>query len=39
MTDIQHLQPDFFSFRPSGPRVAQSARDAGAWYLGAQDNR
>jgi len=37
MTDIQHLQPDYFSFMPSGPRVAQSAPDAGARYLGAQD--
>jgi broad specificity phosphatase PhoE len=34
MTDIQHLQPEFFSFMPSGPRVAASAPDAGAEYLG-----
>ena len=39
MTDIQHLQPDYFSFMPTGPRVAQSARDAGAEYLGKQDAR
>ena len=39
MTDIQHLQPDYFSFMPSGPRVAQSAPDAGAEYLGGKDNR
>jgi broad specificity phosphatase PhoE len=37
MTDIQHLQPEFFSFMPSGPRVAQSARDAGAEYLGGEN--
>jgi hypothetical protein len=37
MTDIQHLQPEFFSFMPSGPRVALSARDAGAQYLGGDD--
>jgi broad specificity phosphatase PhoE len=39
MTDIQHLQPDFFSFMPSGTRVAASAPDAGAEYLGGQDTR
>jgi broad specificity phosphatase PhoE len=39
MTDIQHLQPEFFSFMPSGPRVAASARDAGAEYLGGEDIR
>jgi broad specificity phosphatase PhoE len=39
MTDIQHLQPDYFSFMPSGPRVAQSAPDAGAEYLGGEDDR
>jgi hypothetical protein len=39
MTDIQHLQPEFFSFMPSGPRVATSAPDAGAEYLGRKDNR
>ena len=37
MTDIQHLQPDYFSFMPSGPRVATSAPDAGAQYLGRED--
>jgi broad specificity phosphatase PhoE len=37
MTDIQHLQPDYFSFMPSGPRVATSAPDAGAEYLGGED--
>jgi broad specificity phosphatase PhoE len=37
MTDIQHLQPEFFSFMPSGPRVAASAPDAGAEYLGGED--
>jgi broad specificity phosphatase PhoE len=39
MTDIQHLQPEYFSFMPSGPRVAQSAPDAGASYLGGEDAR
>ena len=39
MTDIQHLQPEFFSFMPSGPRVATSAPDAGAEYLGGKDSR
>jgi broad specificity phosphatase PhoE len=39
MTDIQHLQPEYFSFMPSGPRVAQSAPDAGARYLGGEDDR
>jgi broad specificity phosphatase PhoE len=38
MTDIQHLQPDYFSFMPSGPRVAASAPDAGAEYLGGEDD-
>ncbi|HEX6760886.1 MAG TPA: histidine phosphatase family protein [Propionibacteriaceae bacterium] len=37
MTDIQHLQPDYFSFMPSGPRMAASAPDAGAEYLGGDD--
>ena len=37
MTDIQHLQPEYFSFMPSGSRVAQSAPDAGAEYLGVED--
>jgi broad specificity phosphatase PhoE len=39
MTDIQHLQPEYFSFMPTGPRVAASAPDAGAEYLGKQDAR
>jgi broad specificity phosphatase PhoE len=39
MTDIQHLQPEYFGFMPSGPRVAQSARDAGAEYLGREHDR
>ena len=39
MTDIQHLQPEYFSFMPTGPRVAQSAPDAGAEYLGRKDAR
>jgi broad specificity phosphatase PhoE len=39
MTDIQHLQPEYFSFMPSGPRVATSAPDAGAEYLGGEDAR
>jgi hypothetical protein len=39
MTDIQHLQPEFFSFMPSGLRVAASAPDAGAEYLGGEDIR
>jgi broad specificity phosphatase PhoE len=34
MTDIHHLQPDYFSFMPSAPRVAVSSPDAGAEYLG-----
>jgi hypothetical protein len=34
MTDIQHLQPGYFSFMPNAPRVAESAPDAGAEYLG-----
>jgi broad specificity phosphatase PhoE len=37
MTDIQHLEPDFFSFMPAVPRVAVSAPDAGAEYLGHED--
>jgi broad specificity phosphatase PhoE len=40
MTDIQHLQPEYFSFMPSEPRMAVSSRDAGAEYLGsAEDDR
>jgi broad specificity phosphatase PhoE len=39
MTDIQHLQPEFFSFMPTGPRAATSAPDAGAEYLGGKDAR
>jgi broad specificity phosphatase PhoE len=39
MTDIQHLEPEFFSFMPSGPRVATSAPDAGAEYLGGRGSR
>jgi broad specificity phosphatase PhoE len=39
MTDIQHLQPEYFSFMPSGPRVARSAPDAAAEYLGRKDAR
>jgi hypothetical protein len=39
MTDIQHLQPEYFSFMPSGPRVAASAPDTGAEYLGGEDTR
>jgi len=38
MTDIQHLEPDYFSFMPSVPRVAVSAQDAGAEYLGELEN-
>jgi hypothetical protein len=38
MTDIQHLQPDYFSFMPSAPRAATSAPDAGAQYLGGDDD-
>lgn len=37
MTDIQHLEPDYFSFMPSVPRIAVSAPDAGAEYLGRED--
>jgi hypothetical protein len=37
MTDIQHLEPEFFSFMPTVPRVAVSAPDAGAEYLGQED--
>jgi broad specificity phosphatase PhoE len=33
---LAHLM---FSFMPSGPRVATSAPDAGAEYLGREDNR
>jgi broad specificity phosphatase PhoE len=36
MTDIQHLQPEFFSFMPSGPRAA-AAPDTGAEYLGSAE--
>jgi broad specificity phosphatase PhoE len=36
MTDIQHLEPDYFSFMPSAPRMATSAPDAGAEYLGGE---
>jgi broad specificity phosphatase PhoE len=39
MTDIQHLQPEYFSFMPSVPRVEVSAPDAGAEYLGRQEAR
>jgi broad specificity phosphatase PhoE len=39
MTDIQHLQPDYFNFMPSAPRVAESHPDTGAEYLGRQDTR
>jgi broad specificity phosphatase PhoE len=39
MTDIWHLQPAYFNFMPGGPRVAASAPDAGAEYLGQQDAR
>jgi broad specificity phosphatase PhoE len=38
MTDIQHLQPDYFSFMPTGPRVAESHPDAGAEYLGSAED-
>jgi hypothetical protein len=38
MTDIQHLQPDYFSFMPSAPRAATSAPDTGAQYLGGDDD-
>jgi broad specificity phosphatase PhoE len=34
MTDIQHLEPEYLSFMPIGPRLAKSAPDAGAGYLG-----
>jgi broad specificity phosphatase PhoE len=37
MTDIQHLQPDYFNFMPSVPKVAASAPDTGAEYLGGED--
>lgn len=37
MTDIQHLEPDYFSFMPSIPRTAVSAPDTGAEYLGRED--
>jgi broad specificity phosphatase PhoE len=36
MTDIQHLEPDYFSFMPSAQRMAPSAPDAGAEYLGGE---
>jgi broad specificity phosphatase PhoE len=39
MTDIQHLEPEFFSFMPSGPRAAPSAPDAGTQYLGGEERR
>ena len=39
MTDVQHLQPEYFSFMPSGPRAAASAPDTGAEYLGGEDDR
>jgi hypothetical protein len=35
MTDIQYLQPEYFSFMPTAPRVATSAPDE---YLGGDDN-
>jgi broad specificity phosphatase PhoE len=38
MTDIQHLQPEYFSFMPSEPRMAVSSRDAGAEYLGSAED-
>jgi hypothetical protein len=38
MTD-QHLQPEYFSFIPTGPRIAAFAPDAGAEYLGGEDAR
>jgi hypothetical protein len=38
MTDIRHLEPEFFSFIPAVPRVAVSAPDAGAEYLGQEDD-
>jgi broad specificity phosphatase PhoE len=37
MTDIQHLQPEYFSFMPSTPRLAASTPDIGAEYLGEED--
>ena len=37
MTDIQHLEPDYFSFMPSIPRTPVSAPDTGAEYLGRED--
>jgi broad specificity phosphatase PhoE len=37
MTDIQHLQPEYFSFMPSAPGAAASAPDTGAEYLGGDD--
>jgi hypothetical protein len=36
---VQHLQPAYFSFMPSVPRLKESAPDAGAQYLGRQDAR
>lgn len=39
MTDIQHLQPEYFSFMPSAARVeAASHPDAGAEYLGSAED-
>jgi broad specificity phosphatase PhoE len=38
MTDIQHLQPEYFSFMPTAPRAAASAPDTGAEYLGGDDD-
>jgi broad specificity phosphatase PhoE len=37
MTDIQHLEPDYFSFMPSTPRTAVPHPDTGAEYLGGED--
>ena len=37
MTDVQHLQPDYFGFMPSTPRAAETHPDAGAEYLGGED--
>jgi len=37
MTDIQHLEPDYFSFMPSTPRTAVAHPDTGAEYLGGDD--
>jgi hypothetical protein len=39
MTDIQHLEPEYFSFMPSAARVeAASHPDAGAEYLGSAED-